>query len=203
MTLEEKIAQVESLFVEIDRDLSAFQAKSGLSCTAGCSACCRKPDIEATVLEFLPLAFFLYKENKADEFYELLTQDPVSPVCVLYHPVQNITSKGGCSIYSQRGFICRVFGFSFTRDKNGLPKLATCREIKTKNASAYEAVNEMAATDPSLPMMSNYHARLTEIDPYHSQKLYPINEAIRRSLEIVGNHFFYKESFGDDLRSVS
>ncbi|GIV37956.1 MAG: hypothetical protein KatS3mg032_2335 [Cyclobacteriaceae bacterium] len=59
MTLPEKVQAVEQLFAELDEAMMRFRERINLSCPAGCVKCCLKPEIEATVLEFLPLAMHL------------------------------------------------------------------------------------------------------------------------------------------------
>ena len=70
MDLLEKIKAVEEEFQNLDREISSFQSWSGLGCKVGCGKCCFKPDIEATVLEFLPFAQYLHEQDKAFEWLE-------------------------------------------------------------------------------------------------------------------------------------
>ncbi len=44
-------------------------------------------DIEATILEFLPFAFYLNKEGKAEEWYEKLKISD-SSICLILNPIQ-------------------------------------------------------------------------------------------------------------------
>ena len=68
--LLEKVRAVEQVFENLDREISTFQSWSGLHCAWGCGKCCFKPDIEATILEFLPFAHYLYTQNLAFEWLE-------------------------------------------------------------------------------------------------------------------------------------
>jgi hypothetical protein len=58
MSLEEKVNLVKAVFEKLDKEIAAFQSWSGLHCKFGCGKCCTKPDIEATILEFLPFIYF-------------------------------------------------------------------------------------------------------------------------------------------------
>ena len=202
MSLEETIIQVENFYAELDKDLAVFQSQSKLSCLAGCSACCHAPAIEATVLEMLPFAFHLYKENKAEDFYDNLLSNE-SSLCMLYKPVQAVFKKGACADYPYRALVCRLFGFSFNRDKVGKPVMLVCKDIKNNQPEAYETVSKDAQEGQKVPMASDYYMKLTNIDFYLTQHQYPINEAMRHALEMVMNHFHYTEVFGVDEKKVS
>ena len=202
MSLEEKIRQVESFYISLDQDLASFQSESKLSCLSGCSACCRSPEVETTILELLPFAFHLYKENRAEEFYEELLKN-TSAICALYKPLQSIQKKGGCADYPYRAMICRLFGFSFTHDKEAKPQLLTCKEIKAQYPEAYEKITKEAQEGKEVPLVALYHNKLSAIDHYLTQQQYPINEAMRLAIEIVMNHFHYTETSVDIEKNVS
>src|ERR1044072_2248444 len=132
---EEKIRAVEQVFERLDEDIAAFQSWSGLHCQWGCGKCCFKPDIEASVLEFLPFAYHLYQQEKAFEWLEKLkTTD--SPLCLILNPTQN--GAGLCSEYKHRGLICRLFGYTARTNKYGTKELVTCQIIKTEQSENYQ-----------------------------------------------------------------
>src|SRR5436190_23748348 len=94
MSIEEKAAEIEKVFDELDRAIAEFQSASTLHCKAGCGKCCFKPDIEATALEFIPFALHLHLSGKSDEWYEKLKATD-SDVCLILNPTQ--TGAGLCS----------------------------------------------------------------------------------------------------------
>ena len=202
MTLEEKLIKVEAFYSQLDQDLLVYQNKSSLSCIAGCSNCCRSPNIEATILEMLPLAFQVYKENKAEAFYDSL-QENTSSLCALYTPEKSAILKGGCSSYPHRALICRLFGFSYSRDKIGNPSLISCKDIKETHAEAYKKTIEEIKNGDEVPMAANYQSQLTAIDPNLSQQLYPINKAIIQALEIVMTHYYYTDALDNEVKNAS
>src|SRR3954468_9346614 len=107
--LEEKVAAVEEVFQKLDQEIAQFQSWSTLHCKFGCGKCCFKPDIEATILEFLPFAHHLYQTKSAEAWYEKL-RDADSEICLILNPTQ--AASGLCSSYPHRGLICRLFGYS-------------------------------------------------------------------------------------------
>ena len=78
MDLEQLVKATEHLFNQLDLEIATFQEQSTLHCKFGCGKCCFKPDIEATILEFLPFAQHLYNDGKANEWYENLSLDKLA-----------------------------------------------------------------------------------------------------------------------------
>lgn len=114
MTIQEKVAAVEGVFNKLDERIAELQSWSGLHCKWGCGKCCFKPDIEATILEFLPFAFHLYQNKLAEKWLEKL-QSSDSSICLILNPTQ--ATAGLCSEYAYRGLICRLFGYSARTNK--------------------------------------------------------------------------------------
>ncbi|MFN8777479.1 MAG: YkgJ family cysteine cluster protein [Flavobacteriales bacterium] len=187
-TLTGKVRAVRRVFLKLDREIATFQRDTRLHCLSGCGECCKKPDIEATPLEFLPLALSLYDEGKAESVLHEVRSN--TGVCHAFRP--HITSFGGlCHVYPDRGLICRLFGFSARRDKEARPELVTCRLIKEQQAEAYEEARVMIAQGKHVPVMSNYYSLLSGIDP-DLARFYPINEAMARALEVVLAYYAYR-----------
>ncbi|HMP99150.1 MAG TPA: YkgJ family cysteine cluster protein [Cyclobacteriaceae bacterium] len=190
MSLYRKVKSVERLFSELQQEISAFQSASELHCKTGCGKCCFKPDIEATILEFIPHAYFVYKQGKAFEWLNKLKEDS-SPVCTLLNPF--LIGKGQCSTYNYRGLICRLFGYSGRRNKYGKIELVTCDIIKTEQADTYNKTKQGIENGlMQLPIMHHYYSRLTTIDPALSDKFYPVNQAIRKAIEVVLHYYAYR-----------
>ncbi|MCX7636538.1 MAG: YkgJ family cysteine cluster protein [Cyclobacteriaceae bacterium] len=188
MTLPEKIEAVERLFVELDERIAHFQQKSGLFCPPGCGKCCLKPDIEATVLEFLPFAWHMYKAGTAEMWYEKV-KSVNDAICVILNPQQQ--GQGWCSQYPYRGLICRLFGYSARHNKYGGPELITCSIIRDESSysGTVKAVEEGSM---EVPYMRNYYMQLQGIDPVLSAERLPINQAIARAMESVMAYMAYR-----------
>jgi Fe-S-cluster containining protein len=184
MHLEKKGMSVEELFREVDATIAVLQKETGLACRTGCGECCLNPGIEATVLEFLPAAFTLYKTGRCDAYRELIIGRE-DTVCVFYSP---FAEGGMCSEYALRGLICRLFGFSFRTNGTGARSPVTCRYIKTDHtADQHErAVNLM-------PEMRSAYMKLYGIDPDLGVRYYPINAAIIKAIELVDTYYWYRK----------
>ncbi len=189
MRLEQVTDQVSGLFDELDGRISRFQTATTLHCGFGCGKCCFKPDIEATILEFLPFALHLYRRGQATEWLERL-QSGENPTCLLLNPTSQ--AAGLCTEYKHRGLICRLFGYSARTNKHGVKELVTCAIIKTEQAAAFAEAERKLASGLDVPVMSAYYMQLTAIDPDLSRDFYPINVAIRKAIETVLHYYAYR-----------
>src|SRR5689334_14951619 len=125
----EKVKAVQEVLLKLDQEIAEFQSWSTLHCKTGCGKCCFKPDIEATILEFLPFAYHLYKQGSAHDWLQKLIESQDS-ICLILNPSQ--AGAGLCSEYQHRGLICRLFGYSARTTKYALHELVTCKIIKTE-----------------------------------------------------------------------
>ena len=188
-SLPEKVSAVKRVYARLDKEIASMQKSSGLHCLSGCGECCKKPDIECTPLEFLPLALELFDEGRAEEAWGEL-QKQHNNLCYVFRP--HVTNFGGlCNAYPNRGLICRLFGFTARTNKEGQRELVTCKFIKEEQAQAFEKVTDELKAGKKIPVMSEYYTRLTSIDPTLSE-FYPINQAIQKALEVVMHYYAYR-----------
>ncbi len=181
-----KIQRVQKILNEAALHTEKYSRTSGVSCASQCHLCCLKKDISASPLEFLPLAYHLYKEGRAEKFYDLLEKLPENSLCIMFSALGN--QPGGCTRYDYRGLICRLFGFSSNTDKNGHTRLITCKTIKA--TEQYQQLKH-ADMDKS-PKFTDYYMQLAAIDFILANEQLQINEAIRRALEIVLTYYMYR-----------
>lgn len=189
MKLPEKVVAVEQVFTKLDREIAHFQSWSGLHCKRGCGKCCFKADIEATILEFLPFALHLYKNNHAEQWLEKIEQSD-SSVCLILNPTQS--GAGLCSEYTHRGLICRLFGYSARTNKYDKKELVTCQLIKTEQRENFDKAEIEIANRAHVPVMSHYYMQLHSIDFELTKDFYPINTAIKRAIEVVLSYYAYR-----------
>lgn len=190
MELPEKVRATEEVFNRLDAEIAAFQGWSGLHCKLGCGKCCFKPDIEATVLEFLPFAHYLWQNDLAHAWLDKIKSGN-SAVCYILNPTQ--AGVGLCTEYPHRGLICRLFGYSARTNKYAVREYVTCQVIKTEQAGQYQqAANKVADGSGEIPMMNQYYMQLHAIDMDLTRDFYPINEAIRRAIETVLAWYAYR-----------
>lgn len=191
MRMREKVAAVNLLFESLDKQIASFQATTNIHCKAGCGKCCFKPDIEATVLEFLPFAYHLYLNKLADVWLNKIEASD-SALCAILSPTQS--GVGLCSEYPYRGLICRLFGYSARTNKYGKKEFVTCQIIKTEQKEMFANANAMIEEGiASVPVMNQYYLQLQSIDYDLTRNFYPINEALKRAIELIMQHYYYQE----------
>ncbi len=188
MELEEKVQAVEALMDALDAEILKFQGWSGLGCKAGCGKCCFKPDIEATVLEFLPFALHLYRTSQAELWLERLSNEP-SPLCTLLDPLQ---LSGMCTSYRYRGLVCRLFGFSARTNKHGKKEIVTCQVIKTEQTETFQSAQMQMEEDLPVPVTSRFYMQLHAIDFTMAREFFPVNQAIKRAIEVILHYYAYR-----------
>jgi len=182
---------VEREFRHLEKEVAAFQQATGMSCLARCGHCCHHPDISATPLEFLPLAYHLYKTGQAEAWFERLGNE-TGQLCPLLTPFLREGDLGFCGSYAHRGMICRLFGFSAMTDKTGAPRLASCKPLKEERPHLVARAAGYVAAGGKTPVMRDYYFRLMAIDPRLAERLLPIREAIRRALSEVLAYYAFR-----------
>jgi Fe-S-cluster containining protein len=190
MNVEEKAQAVEQILLELDEEIKQFQAWSSLGCKFGCGKCCFKPDIEATPLEFLPFAIHLNKTGQSEAWLYKLENLTDDKVCAILNPTQS--GAGLCSEYPYRGLICRLFGFSARLNKYEKKELITCSIIKTEQQEKFQEAAVKINEGERVPLMTDYYLKLHYVDPTLANDFMPINQAIKRALELSLQYFGYK-----------
>lgn len=190
MTLPQKVSLVEKLFHQLDQETAAFQNTTGIQCLSGCGRCCTYPDIEASPLEFLPLAFHLFLTGEADKMLQTL-RELQTTICVNYKPL-SIIDQGHCKTYRYRGLICRLFGYGANTDKYGKLRLATCKVIKEGQAENFGSASEKITQGLPVPIFTEYYMQLNQIDFRLGNIIVPVNKVLRLALEEVLQYFAYR-----------
>ncbi|KIQ22678.1 MULTISPECIES: YkgJ family cysteine cluster protein [Flavobacterium] len=202
MAIEEKVKQVEALFDRLEIEITAFKSETHLYCNAGCGKCCSTPNIYASPLEFLPWAFHLFLNGKAEETLVELKNNEVKN-CHLYRSIFILEyQKGSCSNYRYRGLVCRLFGYAANTDKFGKLRMATCKIIKEQQTENFTKAEELINKKIYVPIFSDYYMRLAQIDLRMGVILIPINEALKMAIEEVLSYYAYRP-FPDGLGNIA
>lgn len=183
----DKIRKVEKIFKQVDKESEKFGKQSGLKCLTNCTLCCTKKGLEANVLEFLPLANYLVKNNLHEAALELLESEPEH--CINLARSQNPGITAGCSAYEFRGLICRLFGFSAVRDKNQKLAVYTCAPMKNELPDTFRKATEQINAGMKVPIVADVYYQIYFIDSQMANDYNPINVSIRKAIEKVA--YFY------------
>lgn len=186
----QKAKAVEKLFARLDADIQKFYSKTSLRCFMGCGKCCTKPNIDATILEFLPLAMHYYMNGQAEgKLAELQNEEAL---CHTFTLISDVLDTGFCQNYNYRGLICRLFGASAAEAKGRGLHLYTCGSIKESQAEAFQKTTSDINHQNFAPIVAQYYRQLTNIDPDLARKYYPINEATKKALEFILQFYAYR-----------
>lgn len=179
----DKIRKVEQVFKQLDKETERFGKQSNLKCLTNCNLCCMKKGLEANVLEFLPLAYYLVKNNLHEAALDLLETNPEHCINLAKSQVPGYTT--GCSNYEHRGMICRLFGFSGIKDKNSKLAVYTCSHMKNEYPQEFKSAMERINAGMEIPMVTDFYYQIYFIDTHMANDYNPINVSIRKAIEKV------------------
>lgn len=191
MTLYQKALRVSRLFVQLDKDIKKFSDQTAMSCISGCGFCCTKPNVRATVLEFLPYAMHTYLMGEAERVFQELKASETS-VCQLLNHGGTIHA-GRCGQYALRGMTCRLFGYSARRAKDQQLQLYTCDLLKSQKPADYARALAFIERKKQVPVVSDYYQRLRNIDASLASEMLPINQAQLEAIALVLQYYGYRK----------
>jgi Fe-S-cluster containining protein len=198
--MAEPLEEVLNIYQEIDRKILRFQEATGLKCPPGCGSCCVSQEVEATVLEVLPLACEVFSRQKEDLLYSKIEEQEKrgDRVCILYQPDLRTPGNGRCTYYKARPLLCRLFGFAARRSKKGNFELCTCKLLKATFPRELQKEGEKVLSKFSLPVYQEISMRIAVLNPSMGFRRLPLNLAIKSAIEAV----FWKREYQDpEIRS--
>ncbi|MBC7122466.1 MAG: YkgJ family cysteine cluster protein [Pseudothermotoga sp.] len=170
----QRLNQISSQIMSLYEELDLLHQRLAIGCN-GCRHCCNTPayNIEATMLEFVPLALHLIETGQFDAWFERARNTTQKDRCVLFAD-ESVKREGGCQFHRFRPLVCRLFSASYIRRKN-LEVLA-CRFLKDQLSRSFELLVDA----------QGYFDRLYDVDPYLATMKRDINSAFKEALEYVG-----------------
>ena len=188
MNIKEFSYNLQKLYQEMSDSFSSYQSSTGWSCLPSCGKCCLNPEVDASILEMIPMAYSIYLEGKVDEWLEKL-QTTKQQHCIIYEQGEK-EGEGKCGRYKDRPSLCRMFGVSGHYNKQHEISLSVCKLIKEKyNLFDKELKGRLQET----PMMADWSMKLASIDPQLIQDKMPINKALLGALEKVAFTLQYQD----------
>lgn len=178
-------SKVLRIYQEIDQKTARLQFAFGLCCPSLCGACCDSHEVEATVLETLPLAEEIYqrKEQEAVLFALEERRNQADFRCVLYRANPGFPGTGRCLYYEFRPLVCRLFGFAFRRNKFENLELSTCKIIKQRTPEAVHRAEIGISEGLDVPVYQDSFMRIASMDSGIGYWSLPINLALKEALE--------------------
>lgn len=164
--------QVETIYQKIQIVQAKWYEKSQFFCPEGCGECCRNFEPDLLECEAVYMAVWLLQNQKETAQKVMDGNFPFNQNkgC----PFWNENSPYHCSIYEGRGFICRLFGASGFRSKEGCTVWRPCKFYpadllsKQKNSLSHrqfshEELESIFGVTP--PVMSDLMQQAVEIQP--------------------------------------
>lgn len=188
MNIREFVFNLQKIYDEMGETFSSYQGSVGLSCPPGCGQCCLNPDVEASMLEMLPMALKIYDDGKLEDWLDRLESNQISH-CLIFNYQGG--RKGQCTSYHERPSLCRMFGVSGYTDKKGEMAVSICKLIKQDFPENSQQIQQ--ERNPKTPKLRDWSFHLSTIHPELIQKRIPINDALKGALEKIALYAKYYE----------
>ncbi len=189
--LYRKASEIQEILDSVEVTIRNVQLETGLRCPPSCRECCKTSGdvIQVTVTEFLPLSLRLWNEGKANQLLERLDSVYDSDQCILFESSSAISEEGGCTEYSSRPLLCRLFGFSGIINRLGQVTPVVCKHMKKHCPLSVKNLFGKLSCGLEIPVFADYSSQIRGIDPYMGANTFSVNLALRRALEYVGLRF--------------
>ncbi len=186
---------LDVLYTEIAEAQEAWKRVSPFNCTDGCGSCC--VDFEPDVLEIEALylaAWLVYHDGARAEAimngsFASPRPDPENG-CILFDP----DNPYHCTVYGGRCLICRQFGYSGDRGKDGRPRWKPCKFLFTGldgqgpqsgRNTQFEEAEMLEKFGMTPPVMSDISAQVTALMPDGIGDRLPLREALPAAISKI------------------
>lgn len=175
------------IYQEMSASFSAAQKQYNLQCPSDCGKCCHNPEIEATVLEMLPLALYIHDQELVDTYLDKIELSmKTNQLCVGIE-------LNRCALYPYRPSLCRMFAVNGQQDKYQKTRASICKVLKEiYPQDALEIIN--FPENHNLPSVQFWSNQLLTLDPELLSRPMKINHALKIAIEKVEMHLIYESS---------
>jgi len=197
---------VENIHRFTDQLVQAFAQASGLRCPLNCGFCCTVDHVEASELEMLPAALYLYDQGVRLASMQKFLIERGHADCYFYLRESPEGALGRCSLYQCRGTLCRLFGFMQRNSKDGSPELLVCKTLRqdTDKSILGKVQESITSGKMSAPNIATIQARMSALEPFLAHPERHINRALEKALARIETQEAYKaQSLGFDVLSYN
>jgi uncharacterized protein len=191
-SLERVVASIGAVYAKIEAAQNSFLASAAgsgapLRCPPGCGTCCKPfiPDVLPVEAAYAAAWILEHRPELASEIAEWKNR-PATPPC----PFLSETAEGArCSVYPARFLICRLFGASGIRDKDGRAAFRPCAHMPVPGRRpsdgpnptlAGEALTRVYGSEP--PVMADYATQIVGLSPSEAGERRSLIEALPLAL---------------------
>lgn len=180
------VQRVVTHFEELDRATARYGGAVGISCPPGCGRCCQNPQIEATVLDMIPVARELLRDADGNAIDEIYQRALAEESCIFFKQDAHDRSKGRCGIYPLRPSLCRLFGFAPRSGKHGAMEHVGCGVHKEMDPGINARAEAYLRTKPQVADYQTSAQRLASIQPNLAESRGPLNKKLAEALDYLG-----------------
>jgi uncharacterized protein len=195
-SLARVIAAIGGIYEKIEADQRAFLGRAAergvpLRCPPGCGACCKPfiPDILPVEAAYAAAWILEYEPGLATEI-AAWKERPATPPC----PFLRESAEGArCAIYPARFLICRLFGASGVRDKEGNAAFRPCVHMPVSELRPDGGPNPQRSGEELTcvfgaqpPVMADYSTQLMGLSPSEAGERRSVLEALPPAIVRVG-----------------
>jgi len=179
---------LEKIYETIESHQSKWKETSSITCPDGCGSCCVNFEPDLLESEALYLAAWML-ENQKERAYQIIA-DSFTPSrnnpetgCILF----NEESPYHCSVYGGRCLICRLFGFSGDRAKDGTVRWKPCHFLPEKDLNnlvhrQYSEKELKSIFNAIPPTMCDFMEQAMNLTPGHTGDTKPLRIALKEAL---------------------
>ena len=211
--LERIVDSVAGTYSRIEADQTAFLELaalrgSALVCPAGCGSCCEGfvPDVLPAEAAFIALWLLEFEPTLAEKAaaWDGLGLSRLPPCPLL----AGSPGDARCAIYPARPLVCRLFGSSGGRDKEGRPRFRPCASMPTAGHPPSSRRRPTLTGDDLVreygsypPVMADYVSELASLRPEEAAERPLLISALPAALGWVGLSLTLAQA--DDDRTYS
>ncbi len=180
------VTELDALYGQIETAQAAWKLASPFRCADGCGTCCIdfEPDVLPVEAAYLAVWMLGFQRERAVALATGTFESPRSDPgrgCPFFDP----GNAHHCTVYGGRALICRLFGYTGDRGKDGEPRWKPCKflPVEGNDGSAprrrqYSGAELLERFGAIPPLMSDLSARVVSIDPVNSHLRRPLREAV-------------------------
>ncbi|MBN2736107.1 MAG: YkgJ family cysteine cluster protein [Spirochaetales bacterium] len=182
------LGTLHEIYCELDNEISQWALKSQFNCPEGCGLCCTNFEPRVGQAEALYLA--CYYISQSSQCLESLKSLKEVPPCFFYDPEPG-PAKGHCSVYPGRPLICRLFGFSASRNKQQQLVFRLCKIMHQNEERQFteEILKERFKILP--PEMGRYSSQVNTLSPDLNWESMPLKQAVEKAIA----HLYLKQKY--------
>ncbi|OQA64924.1 MAG: Flagellin N-methylase [Spirochaetes bacterium ADurb.Bin269] len=184
--IQELVDGLDRIYFDIETEQAQWKQASPFHCPDGCGTCC--VDFEPDVLEsealYLAVWMLHHQKSRAEAFVQGTFQSPrpdPEKGCLFFDPADPYH----CTVYEGRCLICRLFGYTGDRGKDGRPRWKPCKYLPIHSPDCsdtrrpqYREAELIDRFGALPPVMADSTSRALSLSPDSANLRRPLREAL-------------------------